>query len=34
MERNKVIFFDVPAGSQVQKVLGRERTLVRYTLAK
>ncbi len=25
---------DVPSGSQVQKILGRERTLVRYTLAK
>ncbi|MFN5308158.1 MAG: hypothetical protein ACK5C0_01735 [Candidatus Kapaibacterium sp.] len=26
--------FGIPAGSQVQKFLGRERTLVRYTLAK
>ena len=30
----KLFSFDIPAGSQVQKVLGRERTLVRYTLAK
>ncbi len=26
--------FGVPAGSQVQKILGRERTLVRYNIAK